>query len=293
LLVEIAIGDAYGAGFEFCGRDKIARHNTLAAYVPHELGIAAGRYTDDTQMSIAVAEVLLANGDATGDEFAEAFVRCYRRDPRPGYAKGLQGLLDECTSGAVLRQRIRPESRRNGAAMRSVPLGLLADRAQLAAAARAQAAVTHDTPEGTLSSHVVGLMAHALLHAQADPADLPRLVERETGFVLRDDWSAEVECDAIQTLHAVNTALQRHRSLSALLRDCVDFGGDVDSVAAIAMGLASLSPAYEADVPQPLVTGLEDGHHGLRFLAALDAQLAAAFPVLARRLQPRFSGGAA
>jgi ADP-ribosylglycohydrolase len=293
LLVEIAIGDAYGAGFEFCGRDKIVRHNTLAAYVPHELGIAAGRYTDDTQMSIAVAEVLLAKLDATSDEFAEAFVRCYRRDPRPGYAKGLQGLLDDCASGAALRQRIRPESRRNGAAMRSVPLGLLADRAQLAAAAGAQAAVTHDTPEGRLSSHVVALMAHALLHEQADPPDLPRLVGRETGFALRSDWRAEVECDAIQTLHAVNTALQRHRSLGAVLRDCVDFGGDVDSVAAIAMGLASLSAAYEADIPQPLVQGLEDGDHGLRFLAALDARLAARFPVLARRLQRGFSGGAA
>jgi ADP-ribosylglycohydrolase len=177
--------------------------------------------------------------------------------------------------------------------MRSVPLGLLADRAQLAAAARAQAAVTHDTAEGMLSSHVVALMAHALLHERADPADLPRLVERETGFAPRSDWCTEVECDAIQTLHAVNTALQRHRSVQALLRGCVDFGGDVDSVAAIALGLASLSPAYDADIPQPLVQGLEDGGHGLRFLAALDAQLAASFPVLARCLQHPLNGGGA
>jgi ADP-ribosyl-[dinitrogen reductase] hydrolase len=280
MLLEIAIGDAYGAGFEFSSREKIRLSNTLAAYVPHELGIEAGHFTDDTQMSVAVSEVLLSSDAMSSDVFADAFVRCYKRDPRQGYAKGLQGLLEQCGDGAALRRLIRPDSRRNGAAMRSVPLGLISDKRLLASAASAQARVTHDTPEGMLSAHIVALMAHFLLYEQAAVMDIPKLVMRETGFELKGNWSDEVECDAIQTLHAVNTALLRNRSMSNLLRDCVDFGGDVDSVAAIAMGIASLTLEYTHDVPASLVDGLEGGTYGRDFMVRLDAALASKFPIL-------------
>ncbi len=274
------MGDAYGAGFEFCNREKIVQCNTLAGYVSHELGIAPGSYTDDTQMSIAVSEVLLSKAELLSGSFADAYVRCYKRDRRKGYAKGLQELLDDCDDGAALRQRIRPESRRNGAAMRSVPLGLIANKKLLALAAREQAVVTHNTVEGVLSSQVVALMANFVLYDQAALIDLPRLVEASTGFELMSNWSSEVECDAIQTLHAVNTALLRNRSMSSLLCDCVNFGGDVDSVAAIAMGIASLTPEYASDLPALILDGLEDREYGRNFLTLLDATLAKEFPVL-------------
>ena len=283
MLVEIAIGDAYGAGFEFSSREKIERSNTLAAYVEHELGIPAGSYTDDTQMSIAVSEVLLTDTPST-TTFADAFVACYRRDPRGGYAKGLQALLEECPDGASLRARIRPESRRNGAAMRSVPLGLIPKKDLLFVVAEEQAAVTHNTVDGILSSRVVAYMSHMLLYEEASLSSLPERVHRETGFELQSNWDQEVECDAIQTLHAVNTTLLRNRRMSDLLVDCVNFGGDVDSVAAIAMGLASLSSEYVADVPKVLREGLEDGPYGTAFLRKLEDALASKFPVLQRRL---------
>jgi ADP-ribosyl-[dinitrogen reductase] hydrolase len=280
LLLHIAIGDAYGAGFEFCSRDKIVRHNTLASFVPHELGIAPGCYTDDTQMSIAVSEVLLAGHGMTSEEFADAFVRCYRRDPRQGYAKGLQGLLADCETGPQLRSRIRPGSRRNGAAMRSVPLGLLS-KSDIDTVAQAQAQVTHDTPEGILSSRVVAYLAHAVLYDQVRLADLAEVIDRETGFRLRGDWDAEVKCDAIETLHAVHTALLRNTSMSQLLVDCVNFSGDVDSVAAIALGIASLSAEYVDDVPMALRQTLESGAYGQGFLDRLDASLAQQYPSFA------------
>lgn len=291
MLVEIAIGDAYGAGFEFCPRDKIVRYNTLAEYVPHELRVEAGKYTDDTQMSIAVAEVLLSGAEPGSAAFADAFVRCFRRDPRIGYANGFRRLLDACEDGAALRSRIRPESRRNGAAMRAVPLGLIEDKGVLARVAREQAVVTHDTPEGVLSSHVVALMAHGLLYDGMSIDDLPAFVERHAGFRPLGSWDVEVPCDALATLHAVNTALQSNRKLSSLLTECVDFGGDVDSVAAIALGLAALSAEYEWDLPADLVAGLEDDQFGLGFLEDLDHRLATRYPALAATLRAVDEGG--
>ena len=280
MILEIAIGDAYGAGFEFSSREKISRHNTLNGFVAHDLGIPAGHYTDDTQMTLAIAEVLLGGAEWSTQVFADAFVRCYKRDPRPGYAKGLQALLEQCVDGTSLRENIRPQSRRNGAAMRAVPLGLIADIERLQEAARAQAVVTHDTPEGIISAQIVALMAHVLLYERAALRDIPKLVERHTAFVLANDWNAEVECDAVQTLHAVNTILLRNRRLSNLLVDAVNLGGDVDSVAAIAMGLASSSQEYTHDIPAQLVDDLEDGPYGRRFLQSIDASLQERFDVL-------------
>ena len=283
MLLEIAVGDAYGAGFEFSSRDKIHRHNDLNQYVGHDLGFSAGHYTDDTQMSIAVAEVLLENGEnnrPTRETFAHAFIRCYKRDPRPGYAKGLQSLLDECRDGADLLHKIRPESRRNGAAMRSVPVGLLPDIDQVKQVSRAHAIITHDTDEGVLSAQIVALMAHVLLYEQMAFVDVAAFIQSQTGFVLANDWNREVECDALQTLHAVHTVLLRHRRLSELLVAAVDFGGDTDSVAAITSGLASLSREYINDIPIRLIETLESGPYGRSFLEAMDARLAERFPKL-------------
>ncbi len=59
MLLELAIGDAYGAGFEYA--DEMISENTLTHYVQHPRHqIRPGCYTDDTQMSLAIAETLVS-----------------------------------------------------------------------------------------------------------------------------------------------------------------------------------------------------------------------------------------
>lgn len=64
MLVELAVGDACGAGFEYVWNRKfVSAHNDLSAYVRHPWHKQKpGTYTDDTQMSIAIAE-LVVEGD--------------------------------------------------------------------------------------------------------------------------------------------------------------------------------------------------------------------------------------
>ncbi|QBD80454.1 ADP-ribosylglycohydrolase family protein [Ktedonosporobacter rubrisoli] len=51
MLLELAIGDAYGAGFEYVDPEMIRRQNNLSHYVKHPRhAIRPGCYTDDTQM---------------------------------------------------------------------------------------------------------------------------------------------------------------------------------------------------------------------------------------------------
>lgn len=275
MLFEIAIGDAYGAGFEFSSSEKIAEKNKGNRYETHDLGqIPAGHYTDDTQMSVAIAEVLLSGQSLNPLSFASAFVNAFKRDPKAGYAKGFDQLLRECANGCELLERIRPASTRNGAAMRAVPIGLLPTMEDVLAIAEVSAAVTHNTSEGIASAQIVALMAHGFIHRKVAVSDI---VDFALGVVstlpVSRVWQDNVRCDAIETISAVVTLLPRYRSLQSLLLASVDLGGDTDSVASIALGLASLSGEYINDIHPALVDGLESGTFGKTFLVDLDAKI--------------------
>ena len=124
MLVELAIGDAYGAAFEFDGL-QIAE-NDLKDYYQHSLyQLGKGRYTDDTQMTIAVGEALVDGRPYTKELFAEYFLKCFKRDERVGYASGFYGFLQSCNTTEDFLKGIKNNSQRNGAAMRSCPVGYL------------------------------------------------------------------------------------------------------------------------------------------------------------------------
>ena len=89
MLVELAVGDAYGAGFEYASDALVRDRNDLSWYVQHPRhGIRPGAYTDDTQMSIAVAEAILSGERWTPALLARHFVTAFKRDRREGYARG-------------------------------------------------------------------------------------------------------------------------------------------------------------------------------------------------------------
>ena len=58
-----------------------------------------------------------------------------------------------------------------------------------------------------------------------------------------------------------------------MLDQAVRFGGDTDTVAAIALGVGSCCPDVQNDLPQRLVMGLEAGTYGREFLRDLDGRL--------------------
>ncbi len=60
MLLELAIENAYAAGFEYVSSQIVQDGNNLSGYVQHPRHqIKPGCYTDDTQMSIAIAEILI------------------------------------------------------------------------------------------------------------------------------------------------------------------------------------------------------------------------------------------
>lgn len=149
MLLELAVGDAYGAGFEYA--DEMVRpYNNLSRYIQHptHTGILPGMYTDDTQMSIAIAELIVAGADWTPLHLAQQFVTCFKRDEREGYAGGFYSFLQQVNDGAEFLAKIRGDSDKSGAAMRASVVGVFPSIAEVLEKCRVQAALTHNTPDG-------------------------------------------------------------------------------------------------------------------------------------------------
>lgn len=286
LLLRIAQGDAYGAGFEYVRKsDSVWAEHTLTRYAAHPTHRCRGVYTDDTQMSVAVTEVLLEGPPFTRERFADAFVRCFRRDRRDGYARGFQAFLESVCSGAEFLARIRPDSDKNGACMRAVPIGVLPTVDEVLALAETQARITHDTRDGVYSAQAVALMSHLALmtdmpllafcvaiEQHLPNRDFPPVLGGTAGWTW-DDYRrgrSVAMATACAVYHLVVTAARD--PLADVLRSAVDIGGDTDSVAAIAMGIASCR--LRDPLPEFLERDLEsNGAYGVPFLKGLGKRL--------------------
>ncbi|MET7773123.1 ADP-ribosylglycohydrolase family protein [Nocardia sp. NPDC005366] len=279
MLVELAIGDAYGAGFEYADPAFIAERNTLAGYVQHptHLGIRPGAYTDDTQMTLAIAELLVSGESWSREQLAEYFVRAYRRDPRDGYAQRFQQFLDTVHTGEDFLARIEPASDKSGAAMRAGPIGLLPTVDDVLHHAREQARITHDTPDGIAAARAAALAVHYCHHELGPIAELPGWVGGRLGAAWARPWHGKVGSKGWMSVRAALTTLSTSTSLSQALHSAVAWTGDVDTVATIALAAGSRTTEIEQDLPAILTDELENGPFGREYLRDLDSRLLAAF----------------
>lgn len=278
MLVELAVGDAYGAAFEYVPASVVAEHNDVTGYCRHptHAGIAPGNYTDDTQMTLALAELLVDGAEWTPATIAAKFVEVFQRDPRVGYASRFQGFLQATRTGPEFLANIRPDSDKSGAAMRVSPAGLLPSVALVREYAAVQARVTHDTPGGIASAEAAALAVHYCHHELGPLRDVAAWISGQTGVDWTRPWSGKVGPKGEMAVRAALTALAPATSMRALLHACVAFTGDVDTVATIALAAASRSPEVTDDLPMALIKNLERGTYGFPYLYDLDRRLLSA-----------------
>lgn len=277
---EMAVGDAYGAGFEYAPPKVVTAHNDLSRYIQHQKhkNLKPGRYTDDTQMSIANGEAMLdlflqRIPNWTPLHLANKYVECFKRDERPGYASRFYDFLRQVQSGEEFLEKIRPNSNKSGGAMRACPAGLAKEIVDVIFLATIQCRITHDHEDAIAAAQAAALTAHFCIYDKGDKADIFNfLAEYVPGKIKL--WEGKVGSPGLESTSAAITAFQRNDRLSDLLKDCIAFTGDVDTVATIALACASESKQYEKDLPPHLFENLEPGgKYGLDFLKRLDAAL--------------------
>jgi hypothetical protein len=160
--------------------------------------------------------------------------------------------------------------------MRSVPLGVLPSINEVLEVAKIQAIITHDTIDGILSSQAVALMSYFGLQTNLPFSRLPKFMSDHLPEFDPDEIEfTEVRGPRVgfKTAVAVYKLLLSEGNLLGVLRQTIEWGGDTDSVAAIAMGIGSCRMNGE-ELPDFFEYGLEPGRkYGPIFLKKLGAEL--------------------
>jgi ADP-ribosylglycohydrolase len=199
----------------------------------------ASRWTDDTVLTIATAEVLLTGGD-----FEEAYRRWGRRYPDAGYGRGFRHWL-------TARHPEPYQSYGNGSAMRVSPAGWVCGSLdETLELARHSAAPTHDHPEGIKGAQAVA-GAVFLARSGASKDDIRTFAAARLGYdmsrtldEIRPGYAFDPTCQG--SVPEALTAFLESTGFEDALRKAVSLGGDSDTQACIAGAVAE---AFYGGVP--------------------------------------------
>jgi len=243
--IGLAVGDALGATTEFMTpreiEEKHGLHDTICG--GGWLKLRAGEVTDDTEMSLALGEAILARGGVEATAVAEAFSNWMRRKPVDIGNTVRRGIIHFRSTGESAVP-VNEYDAGNGACMRTLPVALVcchSTEGELRRLSRLHAHTTHNNPVSDAGTETI-LRMLIRLFAGADKSELPPLAEELVAQYpeYRFDKRRVVNPSGyiVHTLQAVFQAFFEHDSLEAILIDVVNRGGDADTTGAIAGMLA-------------------------------------------------------
>ncbi|MFQ6111234.1 MAG: ADP-ribosylglycohydrolase family protein, partial [Nitrospinota bacterium] len=123
-ILGAAVGDALGAPYEGLSGRALRRVKDLtSAYRPMG-GYPLGQYTDDTQLTLAIAGSLAERGAVDGEDMARRFCELWRRGEIVGQGASCHEAVLKMLQGECSWQDAGTEEGRagNGSAMRAGPL---------------------------------------------------------------------------------------------------------------------------------------------------------------------------
>lgn len=261
----LAIGDALGATVEFMTPSEIVAqfnvHDTLCG--GGWLRLRPGQVTDDTTMALALGGAIVQSGRVDALAIARAFDDWMRSKPVDIGHTVRRGLMRFRTTG-IPETAPNEHDAGNGAAMRVLPVALATlgqTEAQVRAACRAQAHVTHNNALSDAATECLALMVQDALHS----ADREKLLQqRVIPLITRHpefEFRIAPPCSnpsgyVVDTLHAVFQAFFGTPTFRECLIDVVNRGGDADTTGAIAGMLAGAQYGQEA-LPNTWLTILD------------------------------------
>ena len=191
-------------------------------------------FTDDSVCTIAIAECLMAGSE----DFAPYLRRFGRRHPHAGYGGMFASWLMDDAMGAY-------GSWGNGAAMRVAGIAwLVADEAAALRLAEASAVVSHDHQEAVRGAQAV-VLAMWLAREGQGPDEIRDVIRGRFGYPLdrttdqiRPGYGFDVSCAG--TVPPALTAALEATTFEDAIRGAVSLGGDADTLACIAGGVAEM-----------------------------------------------------
>ena len=274
-LYGVAVGDALGAPLEFMNAEQIAKKYGVVTEMIGGgwLNVRPGEVTDDTQMSMAVAEGILAKPESPCGEVGMRFIEWM--------AGGPKDVGNTCRSAILLTRAALVDGEPNiadtwfhaakrtaeasggfgggnGALMRTIYPAVYYRRAKDARRiANDIGRMTHWNEESAQAIDLYVAMVHMLTKS-----DFRNIEDCEAQLANTQYDEVELQYrDLAPTGYVVNTfgcALQCCRKAHAFEEAVVlaaNLGGDADTIAAITGGLAGAYYGYDA-IPQRWIDAL-------------------------------------
>jgi len=255
VLLGVACGDALGAPLEFMTTGEIrAKYGRLSEMVGGGwLRLKPGQVTDDTEMTLCVARALAkAKGwDLAGiaTEFA-SWLKSKPIDVGDTCRRGIRSFMLK----GELETPFNQWDAGNGALMRmgGITLFTLGDDSLLQSCTIAQAHLTHNHPVSDAACITYGRMVHlALLGASRSRLrrEANQLVAEFPTFHF-DPYPGLATGYVVDTMQTVLHHFFRSRTFEDCIVNTANQGGDADTTAAIAGGLAGAYYGLEEIPPR-------------------------------------------
>jgi ADP-ribosylglycohydrolase len=220
-----------------------SRHEWKACTDPQvALFSKSSKFTDDSVLTIAVADAILAQRG-----YGQAIVEYARRYPKAGYGSFFRRWLAD--------DGVEPyNSFGNGSAMRVSPVAwAFQTEEEVLREAEHSAAVTHNHPEGIKGAQSVALAIH-LARTGADKNQIRAEIESRFGYNLSrtlDETRPNYKWDSTSPGSVPESiiAFLESTDFESTVRNAILLGGDADTMAAIA---GSIAEAYYG-VPEEIV----------------------------------------
>ena len=201
------------------------------------------RFTDDTVLTVAVADAIVKNND-----YQSALKTYGRAYPDAGFGMLFFNWLFSSTSEPY-------NSFGNGSAMRVCPVGFAFDTVEeVLTEAEKSAAVTHNHPEGIAGAQAVALSV-MMARKGAEKKEIKQEVESRFGYNLnrrlddiRPGYGFDVTCRG--SVPEALLAFCESENFEDAIRKTVSLGGDSDTLACITGGIAQ---AYYKTIPEEIV----------------------------------------
>ena len=291
-ILGCAVGDALGAPFEGLRGSVIRTEENLVKGYKKIPNYPLGQYTDDTQLTLALAETYIANRCFKGTDFARRLAELWAKGEIIGAGRSCTDAVRNIQRGKRWQEAGTEEGRTgNGTAMRASPVGLwnYDTPDQLKKDAIFQSQVTHrDSRAKAGACAVAWAVAYNLTHERMDAeefisgvaefvkdvneefsrhlARLSKWLEKDehiaileiscAGWIDPPRWIDMVTPFVIPTvLIALYNFLRSPKDFSLTLERTLRVGGDTDTTCAIAGAISGSFNGVSA-IPEQLLLDL-------------------------------------
>lgn len=254
-LIGLAVGDALGATTEFMLEKEVKKQYGYLNEIIGKgwLNLEPGEITDDTQMTLCVANGILKNYNDPIESIGKEFIKWYESDPKDvglstTHSISNYFILNDWKKASNQSHKTLGKSAGNGSLMRCLPVALAySDLNKMKKITIEQSEMTHYDKLAAEACVINNIIATKIIEG----IDLKQSIKssiKNTKYesVITEDLNSVPDGYVVNTFSWVLKTLYETDNFNDVVEILTNLGEDSDTTAAIAGGLAGLYYGYDS-----------------------------------------------